>query len=100
MNIFRGTTPTLKFQLPFQASELTQVYLTAKQDTQVVFEKDIDDLTLDGSTITCELTQTETLALDVTKDVAMQFRFKFGTKADASKLIYMSVEQILKEGVI
>ena len=99
--MIRGTTPTLKFNLPFNADFISVCYITLSQSGRTVIEKTIDDCTLAGNIIECKLTQKETLYLSDTKDVEIQLRCKTAEGEPlASKIFKCSVERILKEGEI
>lgn len=99
--MYRGTTPTLKFILPVDASTIVGGYISIAQDRVVIIEKPISDWTIDGNTITTRLTQQETLRLDESCITEIQIRVKFadGT-APASQIFTVSTERILRDGVI
>lgn len=99
--MIRGTTPTLQFTTPVTADKLTCLYLTIAQDDAVVVEKQLTDCDCNGATVTCKLSQAETLQLDASKDVEIQVRAKT-TEGDAmaSQIYITSVDRILKEGEI
>ena len=101
--MFRGTTPTLIFNLPFDPSSLTEVFITFVQDKEMKVEKTIQDCDLlsEERAIKCKLTQEETLVLDADKYVQIQIRAKMkdGT-AVASDIIETFVAKILKDGEI
>lgn len=100
--MFRGTTPTvfldLETELPLD--NLAELWVTFKSPT-VEITKDLSEVDVNSETkvITVQLTQEETLKLfNGTCDV--QVRFKIGELAYASTIEKVSVERILKEGVI
>ena len=100
-NMIRGTTPTLKFTLPFDVEQLTTAWLTFSQNNQVVINKTLSDCTYSGKVITLVLTQTDTLALDSKYRVEIQIRGKTTDgKAIASAVFTDSVDRILKDGEI
>lgn len=99
--MIRGTTPTLKFTLPFDVEQLTTAWLTFAQNNQVVINKTLSDCTYSGKVITLVLTQTDTLALDSKYRVEIQIRGKTTDgKAIASAVFTDSVDRILKDGEI
>ena len=99
--MIRGTTPLLHFSLPFSVSNLSVLYITAKQSNIVVFEKSLDDCIVHDPRVTVKLTQEETLRLQPNKKIILQVRAKThdGT-ALASQKFECNVNDILKEGVI
>ena len=59
--MYRGTTPTLTFALPFQAGIIKNLFITFSQKGQIVLEKTTADCGLIGNTIELNLTQEDTL---------------------------------------
>ena len=55
--MYRGTTPTLTFALPFQAGIIKNLFVTFSQKGQIVLEKTTADCGLIGNTIELNLTQ-------------------------------------------
>lgn len=99
--MYRGTTPTLSFNLPFRVSDLAVLYITAKQYDVLVLEKDLSDCTVNDTSVSFTLTQEETLKLKPNRRITLQVRVKThdGT-ALASQKFECDVKDILKEGVI
>lgn len=99
--MIRGTTPTLRFSLPFDGSLLSKLYITAAQNDKVVFEKALSDCVLSGAQVTCKLTQADTLALDDSEPTEIQVRCKtVNGDAPASHIFVCNTERILKDGEI
>lgn len=99
--MFRGTTPTLKFTLPFAANTIAEGYVSIAQNRQVVVDKPISDWSIADNTVTVTLTQEETLSLGVSKTTEIQVRLKLNNgNALASKIFTVPTERILKDGVI
>jgi len=97
----RGTGPTHVFNLPFNASNMTKVYITYAQGGVVLFEKTIDDISITGEKqISVQLTQTDTLKLDENKKLKFQIRCEVSGVPMASYPIERDVIGILKDGVI
>lgn len=97
----RGTTPTLSFELPFEASEATALYITISQRYEnIQIEKALEDCSIDGTIVTVTLTQEETLRLIADKPVLIQVRVVKDNVAMASDLIKTTVADVLKDGVI
>lgn len=99
--MYRGTTPTLDFTIPFDTELISELYLTFSQKDKPLFEKQKSDCKCESNVISVRLSQEETLKLDDAYSVEMQMRVK--TTEDevlASEIIKVSVSQILKDGVI
>lgn len=96
----RGTTPTLEIKPSgIELSELSTIYITLKQHKKEI-TKTGDDVKMRGDTLLVELSQEDTLALD-RGYVWIQMRgTTLSGKAVASKIEMLSVEEILKEGVV
>jgi len=98
--MIRGTTPQLKFDLPFSVEELDVFYVTFQQNKQTVIEKRKGQCTCEGNTIALHLTQIDTLALLDKFPVEIQIRARKGDEAIASNIITTNVGRILKDGEI
>ena len=105
--IFRGTTPTLIFELPFEATQITTIYITFSQqlrpgtDSRIILEKTLTDVTLEEKKIYLHLTQADTLLLSECTSVEIQIRCALGNgEALASDIIEAPVERILHDGEI
>ena len=99
--MYRGTTPTLQFNLPFSVSNIAVLYITAKQYDVIVLEKDLSDCIVHDTSVTVKLAQEETLKLQPNRRITLQIRCRThdGT-AMASQKFECDVKDILKEGVI
>ena len=99
--MYRGTTPTLEFTLPFAVSELSKAWITIGQFGKSVIKRTLAECTVDGDKIIVTLTQQETLQLRVDDDTEIQIRaLKPSGEALASEIITVDVKRILEEGVI
>lgn len=98
--MYRGTTPTLRFSLPFPATDIDNAYVTFAQYGTVKIDKPLSACTCEGDTLTVRLTQSETLALQCNCNVEMQISVKIGDNIMRSQIITTTVERILKEGEI
>lgn len=99
--MIRGTTPTIQFALPVEASELSCLYITLSQKDKTVAEKEMTHCTFNGAVVTCRLSQEDTLALDCKEYVEIQVRAKTKNGDTLASNIYTTtVGRILKEGVI
>nr|DAM35825.1 MAG TPA: hypothetical protein [Caudoviricetes sp.] len=96
----RGTTPTLKFKLPFGANLLKTILITISQKGYSLINKENADITSTDDTLTVTLTQDETLTL-MPGEIAVQIRaVTTGGKAIASTIMTADVAEILKGGVL
>lgn len=99
--MIRGTTPTLRFYLPFSVELLEVVYITMQQDGDKVIEKTLDDCEADENMISFRLTQDETLEFADSRWVEIQVRVRMKSgEALASQIERTTVQRILKDGVI
>lgn len=71
----RGTTPTITFTLPFDtAGVIKDLRASFAQDNEIIIEKKIVDCTLDGNTVSVDLSQEDTLKLTHDKAVKIQVK--------------------------
>ena len=99
--MYRGTTPTLKFTLPFDTSTLDAVWVTIAQGGKVIINKEKSDCDLKGTDISVTLTQEETLALTAGNKTEIQLRvLTTDGLALASEIFRENTDYILKDGVI
>lgn len=101
--IRRGSTPTLAFTLPLEMDQSKdKLYITFAQDftPRLELEAGKNGCSITGKQVTAQLTQEDTLALDV-GDVIVQLRYLLqdGT-ADVSNEIPGRVLRTAKEGVL
>ena len=100
----KGTTPTHIFTTTEDLSDADVVYITYKQRSTVIAEKEKSDITFANDsnvyTMTVKLTQQETLAFcDTPVDIQIRARYPDGT-AIASNIVSASIEEVLKDGII
>lgn len=99
--MYRGTTPTITFTLPFETSRITALNLCFAQQGEVILEKERAVCKTEGNTLQVSLTEAETLLFDDRKGmVEMQLRVGCGDARMASNIMQVSVEQILKDGCL
>ena len=72
--MYRATTPTHIFKLPFDTGLLKKVQITYQQFGQTILQKTEKDCSLDGAEIKLQLTQEETLRFQPTAEVFIQLR--------------------------
>lgn len=99
--MFRGTTPTLEFILPFDTGLLSEAYVTISQKEQIVIDKSMQECSCSENKLVLKLSQAETLKLTCTDIAEIQIRAKtFTGDALASEIIRVWVSEILKDGEI
>lgn len=99
--MYRGTTPTITFNLPFDESRITALNLCFAQQGEVILEKNLGACKLEKDILQVSLTEQETLLFDAKKGmVDMQLRIGCGDSRMASNIMQISVEQILKDGCL
>ena len=102
--MIRGTTPTLRYNLPFGSSliksaEIVVAYVDANKMVQII--KTGDDCELGEMSIETMLTQEETLQLPAPATVEVQLRvLTTDDKVLATEVKKVSVKRLLKEDVI
>lgn len=98
--MYRGTTPTLVFKLPFNNDGIEKVYITFNQLDNTIIEKTEEDIVWDEQQILLTLSQADTLNLTpgIVK-IQLRIRYTDGT-ALASNTIITTTHEILKDGVI
>ncbi len=99
--MYRGTTPTFTYKLPFAGERITALNLCFAQQGEVILEKPLSACTVEGNGVQVTLTEEETLLFDSQKGmVEMQLRIGCGESRMASNIMKVSVEQILKDGCL
>lgn len=100
--MYRGTTPTFTFKLPIDADTITAASVMFRQPGREPMEKTLADCTLDGQTLTCSLTEDETLSLQALTlyPLEIQLRVGVGSARMASQIFSVPVERILKDGAL
>lgn len=98
--MIRGTTPTLYFEMPFDTSLIDYGYITFSQNRTQVLDRELSTCTMNGTKISMELSQEETLKLRA-KICEIQIRLKTKNgEVLASNIMRTLVDRILKDGVI
>ena len=100
--MYRGTTPGLEINVgDIDLTKVTELWLTLSQHGTVVINKTLEEVDIDGSTVSCTLTQEETLSLKAHSSTLVQMRFLMDDgQAMATPIVKVPVEAILKDGVI
>lgn len=99
--MIRGTTPVLEFELPFDVTELSELYVSIAQNRRIVIDASLSRCRADEKIISLQLTQAETLALKhgIDCEIQIRCRTKDGS-ALASEMFRTSTDRILKDGEI
>lgn len=101
MAIAKGGTPTHTFTCSVDLSDAVALYITYAQNGRPVLEKDIGDCTINGTTVTCQLSQADTLVFDSAKKVKIQIRARTADNAAfVSQVVETTAAELLKPGVI
>lgn len=102
--MIRGTTPTLLFNLPFEASIIKSAEIVLQyvdDNKKVIIEKTLADCEIDTTSIWTRLTQEETLLIPAPATVSVQLRvLTVDDIALATKIHNVSVKKLLKGDVI
>ena len=104
--MIQGTTPTLHFNLPFQASvikeaEITLQYTDAMKNVLIVKTLKNGECELGETSIATRLTQEETLQLPAPATARVQLRILTNDDvALATEYYKISVKKLLKKDVI
>ena len=99
--MYRGTTPTITFTLPFSGKQITALNLCFVQQGQILLEKQLNDCVVEDNMLRVYLTENETLLFRADRGmVEMQLRIGCGETRMASNIMCISVERILKDGCL
>lgn len=98
--MYRGSTPTITIRLPFGPDECDILSIAFGQYGQMLFNKRLPDCIVDGNSATVVLTEEETLMLDPKCDISVQCRAKIAGKNLVSRKRYISVGDIIEDGVL
>lgn len=81
--MYRGTTPTLTFQLPIDTGSITALSVAVAQAGQIKIEKALSDVHMDGNVISCPLTEAETLSLTAGPGIDAKIQLRVGVGRSA-----------------
>lgn len=97
----RGTTPTHTFSLPFDMEMISKVRITYFQNEVEVMTKTLEDCTIEGSELSYQLTQEETLLFSETYNIEIQIKvLTAGNEALLSDVIEEKPERCLCEEIL
>ena len=98
--MYRATTPTHTFTLPFEADTITECVLTYSQRGRAILEKNLGDMTPTENKLIVQLTQEEA-NLFCEDAVYIQLRVKLTNgKVLASRMVNANVLDVLNAEVI
>lgn len=96
-----GTTPTHCFSLPFDVSLIQAIEITYGQNGKVVLQKDERDCTMEGNTVSVELSQLDTFEFKGGENVQIQLRvLDINGAVSASEIMCVSCQKCLSDGVL
>lgn len=102
--MIKGTTPTLQFNLPFEASAIKSAEIVLQyvdNAKSVTIERSLEDCIVGEKSISAVLTQEETLALPAPATARVQLRvLTFDGVSMATVPHKVTVKELLKESVI
>lgn len=98
--MYRATTPTHTFELPFEYEQFVKkILITYKQGSKIVLEKtETDDITINGKTVSYQLTQSETKLFE--KDIIVDIQIRVltnGGQSIASQEWHRLVNDVLND---
>ena len=87
--IIRGTTPRVRFSLPFPNSHVAIGIVSAKQYGEVMMEKNVQDCDMEEDSVCVKFTQAETLALlpDTTASITLIVKTVDGDRFETDPII-------------
>ena len=95
----RGSTPVNVFDVDVDLTGAT-IYITYRQNGVNIIEKTGQDISVTSKDLTVSLSQEETLTFtEGVVEIQIRYVFPDGS-ADASNIMRVSAERILKDGVI
>ena len=99
--MIQGTTPTHRFTIPMDASDVQKVRVTYGQSHKVVLTKENEDCRVEGNVVSVKLSQEDTLLFDEFSPVQIQLRvLTTGGDALASDLIRVPCGIVLDKEVL
>ena len=86
MAIINGTTPTIQYTFnDVNVANITEAYLTIKQNGAVTLEKDLETAVVGEKSLSWTLTQQETLAMQGKVSMMLNWLLTDGTRGASDK---------------
>lgn len=101
--MIRGTTPILKFEMPYDKEDILRGFITLTQRGKIICDKGVSDdaITIEDRLLALRLTQEETLKFAENVPIKIQIRLVLsGEIAVACRPITTNADEILRDGVI
>jgi hypothetical protein len=99
--MFKGTTPTHTFNLPFDSSLIKEIRIIYSQKGKVVLKKATDECTIEGITVKTKLSQEDTFQFKGNVPVSIILRvLTQGNDAIRSLPIVRSVAELCDDEVL
>ena len=97
-----GSTPTHEFSIsPIPMSRVQNIEITYKQSGEIILQKYLSDMMVDGEKLMLTLTEEETFMFKDRKDVKIQPRIKTTTgQVIAGDIITVSADECLSNKVM
>ena len=93
--VMRGSTPTQRFEIPFETELLTEFNIYFAQNGNTILTKTMADCRLEKNAIVLDLSREDTLIFDDKKTLEIQLDLNFGEKWIPSDIMYTSVKRFL-----
>lgn len=90
--IYKGTTPSLTFTLPYTIEELSKMSMVFVQKGKVIIKKTLPEFGHTSKMYVVSLTQEETNLLDSSYDVLVQLKLQL----DNTKQVFISDEDTMR----
>lgn len=98
----RGSTPTLKFELPLEIdNNVTKLRVTFEQNDKIIFEKTERDIFINEQFFNLQLTQEETLMFDSSVPIRMQVKIRTTDgNVVPSDVVLIECKDVLSEEIL
>lgn len=100
VEILQATTPSFVLTIPnsVDLSVMSNLCFTIKQNENVIINKYIDSLTIDGQTVSAFLTQLDTLQLSAGQaKIQLNWLYPNGTRGGTREVVITVLDNLLKE---
>lgn len=100
--MYRATTPTHTFELPFNYEQyVNKILITYKQGNDIILEKTEKEVQYNGNSVYFKLTQAETNLFDSGNVVRVQVRvLTKGNESLASEEMLIMAKEVLNDKVL